>query len=150
LGISDAYGGDGFVDFSKFVPVTITDILASTDDHNPIRVVVKNDQGEEGYFDIAVSPTNRLAIGGVGDAAFDGWMDLSDPKLTYKWSPKVWDAIHRARVFAGMTQDMATMSWGKPNSVNSTMVAGRIHEQWVYDSNSYLYFDDGILSAIQN
>jgi hypothetical protein len=111
---------------------------------------VKNDQGEEGYFDIAASPSNRSAIGGVGDAAFAGWMDMSDPKLAHKWSPKVWDAIQHGRVYAGMSEDMATMSWGKPSTINRTIVAGRTREQWVYDSNSYLYFDDGILSAIQN
>lgn len=150
LGMSDAYGGDGFVDFLKFSPVMITDVLASNDDHNPIRIVVKNGQREEGYFDIAASPSNRTAIGGVGDAAFAGWMDLSDPMLAHDWSPKIWDAIQHARVFVGMSEDMATMSWGKPHSVNRTLAAGRVHEQWVYGSNSYLYFDDGILSAVQN
>lgn len=150
LGMSDTYGGDGFVDYLKYSPVVITDVLASTDDQNPIRMVVKNGQGEEGYFDIAVSPTNRSAIGGVGDEAFAGWMDLSDPKLAHKWSPKIWDAIQHARAVVGMSEDMATMSWGKPNDINRTIVAGRVHEQWVYDSNSYLYFEDGILNAIQN
>lgn len=150
LGMSDVYGGDGFVDFMKFSPVTITDVLASTEDDKPVRIVVKNGGGEEGYFDIAASPTNRTAIGEVGDAALEGCLDFANPKLSHKWSPKVWEAIQHARVFAGMSEDMARMSWGKPISVNRTIAAGRVHEQWVYESNSYLYFDDGVLSAIQN
>ncbi|HWA89330.1 MAG TPA: hypothetical protein VG889_04805 [Rhizomicrobium sp.] len=146
----DSYGGAGYADYPKFSRVAITDVLASTDDSHPVRIVLKNAQGEEGYFDIAATPTNRSPIGAVGDADLTDWMAPSDPKLTHKWSAKVWDAIQHERVFAGMSEEMARMSWGAPSDINRTIVGGRhVHEQWVYD-HSYLYFDGGILTTIQN
>lgn len=39
--------------------------------------------------------------------------------------------------------------WGKPRKVNRTTTAYSESEQWVYDGG-YLYFTDGVLTAIQN
>ncbi|OPY59456.1 MAG: hypothetical protein A4E55_00226 [Pelotomaculum sp. PtaU1.Bin035] len=51
----------------------------------------------------------------------------------------------------GMTQqEVLNSSWGKPKSVNKTTTQYGIHEQWVYGNNNYLYFEDGILTTIQN
>lgn len=53
-------------------------------------------------------------------------------------------------VTIGMTaQDALDSSWGRPNKVNRTINARGTHEQWVYDGG-YLYFQDGMLTAIQN
>ena len=53
-------------------------------------------------------------------------------------------------VSIGMTkQEVLESSWGKPQSINSTHTAAGTHEQWVY-SGGYLYFDNGVLTAIQN
>jgi hypothetical protein len=41
-------------------------------------------------------------------------------------------------------------SWGKPQSINRTTTRHGVHEQWVYGSRSYLYFENGVLTAIQN
>jgi hypothetical protein len=40
-------------------------------------------------------------------------------------------------------------SWGKPQHINRTTTAGGKREQWVYGRN-YLYFDNNVLTAIQN
>jgi hypothetical protein len=40
--------------------------------------------------------------------------------------------------------------WGKPDHINRTITATKVHEQWVYGDNSYLYFENGKLTAIQN
>lgn len=54
-------------------------------------------------------------------------------------------------VAVGMSkQDVIASSWGKPQSINTTTTATGTRQQWVYGSRSYLYFDDGILTAIQN
>lgn len=53
-------------------------------------------------------------------------------------------------VKTGMTKEMCTESWGAPSSINKTSGSFGVHEQWVYDSGSYLYFEDGILTTIQN
>ena len=52
----------------------------------------------------------------------------------------------------GMTAERVRLSsWGKPSSINRSQYADRVeHEQWCYGSHSYLYFDDGILTSIQN
>ena len=57
----------------------------------------------------------------------------------------------KAGVSVGMTeQDALDSSWGKPQRVNTTRTAGSRHEQWVYRPGNYLYFENGILTAIQN
>lgn len=53
----------------------------------------------------------------------------------------------------GMTKERVLLSnWGKPEHVNRTTRAnGTVHEQWVYAGrHNYLYFEDGILTSIQN
>ena len=48
-----------------------------------------------------------------------------------------------------MTKEMVIASWGKPEHINSTVTALVVHEQWIY-ADSYLYFDNGILSGWQD
>lgn len=51
----------------------------------------------------------------------------------------------------GMTADEVKCSgWGKPESVNRTTTRHGVHEQWVYGGRNYLYFEDGVLTSIQN
>jgi len=52
------------------------------------------------------------------------------------------------KVLIGFTQEMCKLSWGEPNSINKTITSGKKSEQWVYTDN-YLYFENGILTAIQ-
>lgn len=53
-------------------------------------------------------------------------------------------------VLIGMTQqDAIDSSWGKPNKINRTTTSNGVREQWVYGGN-YLYFQNGILTTIQN
>ncbi len=54
-----------------------------------------------------------------------------------------------ARIGMTAKQVRDTTSWGTPESVNTTITAGHKREQWVYDGNQYLYFDNGRLTAIQ-
>ena len=56
--------------------------------------------------------------------------------------------ILTGNISIGMTKEMCKLSWGEPKSVNETITAGKKSEQWVYEKN-YLYFDNGILTAIQ-
>ena len=49
----------------------------------------------------------------------------------------------------GMTSGQVLESnWGKPSKVNTTATAHTVREQWVYRSG-YLYFENGILTAVQ-
>lgn len=58
--------------------------------------------------------------------------------------------ILERKVWIGMTKEMASESWGEPEHINRTITASGSHEQWVYSSGQYLYFDDGILTTIQD
>ncbi|MGE6259206.1 hypothetical protein ACQKCU_15085 [Heyndrickxia sporothermodurans] len=49
----------------------------------------------------------------------------------------------------GMTSDEVLERWGKPKDINKTITQYGVHEQWVYPNYQYLYFDDGILTTIQ-
>ena len=51
----------------------------------------------------------------------------------------------------GMTPDQVIgSSWGKPQRVNRTISVRGEREQWVYDGGNYLYFENGVLTSIQN
>lgn len=57
--------------------------------------------------------------------------------------------ICEGQVCLNMTKEMCIEAWGEPNYINTTIIKGLVHEQWVY-WGSYLYFDNGILTSIQN
>ena len=53
-------------------------------------------------------------------------------------------------VAIGMTAERVRLSmWGKPQKINTTTNQYGVREQWVYDGG-YLYFQDGVLTSIQN
>lgn len=59
-------------------------------------------------------------------------------------------ARRRQGVHIGMTEsDVLQSSWGRPRHVNRTTTARGTREQWVY-GGGYLYFENGILTTIQN
>ncbi|WP_062231516.1 hypothetical protein [Fictibacillus sp. FJAT-27399] len=50
----------------------------------------------------------------------------------------------------GMTKkEVLNSKWGQPTDVNKTTTANSVTEQWVYPGYKYLYFEDGVLTAIQ-
>lgn len=56
----------------------------------------------------------------------------------------------REGVSLGMSQeDAVDSSWGKPRKINRSIGSYGTHEQWVYDGG-YLYFENGVLTSIQN
>lgn len=57
--------------------------------------------------------------------------------------------IAEKRICLNMTKEMCIDSWGHPLSINTTIVDGLTFEQWVYDLGTYVYFENGIISAIQ-
>lgn len=54
-------------------------------------------------------------------------------------------------VTLGMTKDQVlASSWGRPQSINTTTTSYGTREQWVYGGRNYLYFENGILTTVQN
>jgi len=70
-------------------------------------------------------------------------------ELINKFGKKNAQRILEGKVWIGMTKEMARESWGSPQDINRTITANGVHEQWVY-GDSYLYFNDGILTTIQD
>ena len=64
------------------------------------------------------------------------------------------ELVLNKQVAIGMNKSEATLAWGKPSSVNRTTNIWGSNEQWVYrrgDYNaSYIYFDNNVLTTIQN
>ena len=52
----------------------------------------------------------------------------------------------------GMTskQVINDTKWGKPDEINRTTTQYQVSEQWVYGNGNYLYFENGVLTTIQN
>lgn len=44
---------------------------------------------------------------------------------------------------------MRSFFWGPPDHINKTTTSRGTDEQWVYKKGQYLYFENGILTAIQ-
>lgn len=58
--------------------------------------------------------------------------------------------ISQGKVKIGMTREMCRQAWGEPDDINTTTGSFGKYEQWVYGYNSYLYFENGKLTTIQN
>lgn len=71
-------------------------------------------------------------------------------QIMQKYGNKYGKMICEGKVCLNMTKEMCIEAWGEPLYVNSTIVSGLVHEQWVYGWHNYLYFDNGVLKAIQN
>lgn len=77
-----------------------------------------------------------------------------DPKKKFKWSTKIWAYVEKCDCWIGMTPEMAYMTMGKPEEINTTAGSWGKIEQWVYEgsnyNNTYLYFKNGKLVSWQD
>jgi hypothetical protein len=67
-----------------------------------------------------------------------------------KWGQKMGSYIADGKVVLGMNKEMCIAAWGNPIEINRTILHGLTSEQWVFGWRTYLYFDNGVLSAIQD
>lgn len=75
---------------------------------------------------------------------------ISDERATASAREEQRRQAKQQGVSVGMTaQQVIESSWGKPQKINVTITGRGKHEQWVYNSSSYLYFEDGVLTSIQ-
>lgn len=68
------------------------------------------------------------------------------------WSPDDCNTIAKGQINIGMTTSQVAAAWGRPYRINRTTGSYGEHEQWVMHEmgNSYVYFEDGICTTIQN
>jgi hypothetical protein len=65
-----------------------------------------------------------------------------------KYGSIIYQKLKKGYYWLGMNQEMATISLGSPNKINSTVGSWGTNEQWVYDG-MYLYFENGKLTSYQ-
>jgi hypothetical protein len=65
------------------------------------------------------------------------------------WPKRIEAAVVERKVMPGMTPEQVTLAWGRPRSVNQTIRASGVSEQWVYSISGYVYFENGRVTAIQ-
>ncbi|MDP1718709.1 MAG: hypothetical protein Q8L40_11600 [Burkholderiales bacterium] len=67
-----------------------------------------------------------------------------------RWPKHIELAVIERKVMPGMTGEQVSMAWGAPNRINETIRASGKFEQWVYSTASYVYLENGRVTAIQN
>jgi hypothetical protein len=127
----------------KYQPVRVIDVKVSSNWALPFSFVMRSGAGRVSTVDAAQDRKDP-------DSVIEADFLLKDPRSVYDWGSRAWTAIEYGKVFIGMTAAQAKMSWGEPSDVNRTIVQGLVNEQWVYGDEDYLYFDNGILTGIQN
>jgi len=70
--------------------------------------------------------------------------------LTRKYGASTANLILQGKIRIGMTKSMCRDSWGNPSDINTTKGSFGVHEQWVYGLGSYVYFENGVITTIQN
>ncbi|WP_305825797.1 hypothetical protein [Massilia brevitalea] len=61
------------------------------------------------------------------------------------------ESKRRGGVALGMTPSQVRASnWGSPQRINRTTGSFGVHEQWVYSGGNFLYFENGVLTSVQN
>ena len=82
----------------------------------------------------------------------DGLSTLKQEKferLSRKYGKATAKMMLEGKVRIGWSKEMCIESWGEPEDINKTIGRWGTHEQWVYGYN-YLYFENGVLTTIQN
>lgn len=75
---------------------------------------------------------------------------LREKSIIKKYGSYYGKLILQEKVALGMSKDMVRESWGTPSDINRTIGNFGVHEQWVYESGNYLYFENGKLTTIQD
>lgn len=131
---------------------TCTDIQLVDDDIViQLYAVFENFKGDE----ILARIENIFKTKGEQDVTFYSCFVREDKYSDYKanlikqFGEDSANKILMHTVSLGMTEEMCKEAWGNPIEINSTHLDGKTLIQWVYN-NSFLYFDNGILTSVQN
>lgn len=64
------------------------------------------------------------------------------------WTQAICTSISKQQISLGMTKEQVTLAIGSPDNVNTTTTVNGTRDQWVYGYD-YIYFEDGILTSVQ-
>ena len=118
----------------KCIDLTIEEIYYS------LSLVIQNSLSEK----ITISYESVFGIWGKGRV----YTLIEASNYRKKFGNENFDRILKGKVRIGMSKEMCRLSWGNPENINETITSGEKIEQWIYPEN-YLYFENGILTAIQ-
>lgn len=65
------------------------------------------------------------------------------------YPPPIEASLIKREVSIGMTPDQVRLAWGPPERIHETITAAGRRQQWVYPGQSFLYFENGVVTAIQ-
>lgn len=68
----------------------------------------------------------------------------------HRWPEHLERAVIERKIMLGMNGEQVSMSWGPPERINQTITVSGKSEQWVYSRPSYVYFENGRVTAIQS
>jgi hypothetical protein len=130
-------------------PVKVIDIVLSDTEGWPLRFILEDKQKRQ-FFKVAkLSGANSDPI--LKSAyRFNDVFFTEDPRKKYTWDESIFAALENGKLFVGMSQEQARISWGNPIEINRTISGNRAVEQWVYGGKRYVYFDDDKLTSIQD
>ena len=149
-GFQDTNMGVRSVRVKRFSPYKVKSI--GVGDISPfVKIIATDRDGNDAAFFVIFSGTNSNSYTSkLYNGYFYDTFSFSNPKSKYpSISNEIWDLIAEGKVRIGMSKEACQLSWGKPKKINKTTGSYGVHEQWVYDS-SYLYFENGKLTSIQN
>lgn len=72
----------------------------------------------------------------------------SENEMIKRYGKSIYDKLKNGYYWIGMSSEMALISLGLPDQVNSTVGKWGNYEQWVY-KNTYLYFENEKLTSYQ-
>lgn len=137
------------IELTNLCPLEIKKIVAGWYEHEPIRFIFETEDGQTGFCDFNLSDTN---VGGIlkGGSKPEESFFMEDPFAKYNYDAKTWEAVKNRRIFIGMSKEQVVLSWGEPNEINRTNTQHSSSEQWVYANYNYVYFENNLVTSIQN
>lgn len=109
----------------------------------------------EGGRLIVIVPLFNARQGSRGECVFEQdngvWLDAAEIAIRRKRNAELsYAASQPVAPTIGMTDSRARAStWGYPDHINTTTTARGTREQWVYSRGRYLYFENGVVTSIQ-
>lgn len=101
------------------------------------------------YIDhVAIAKEKEAAIAKQKAASTD--KKARESKFIAKYGKTYGLLVASRKINLGMSKQMVIDSWGNPEDVNRTVGGWGVHEQWVYGSGTYLYFENGKLTSWQD
>ncbi|NLL12273.1 MAG: hypothetical protein GX267_02605 [Fibrobacter sp.] len=116
---------------------------------NPIWLVVKTPQGQQGIIPLRCSWTNTMSDMIMEGDPWESDIIEKDPSKIYTWDEATWEIINNHRVVLEMTKEQVLMSWGKPVKREDVDMDGEKMECWYYAAQM-LCFDIHQLVSIKD